>query len=339
MSFAKAFLRFLSTPSARRATDFYYPVFANLGISIHALREEGDVPDLFCADHDVLFLSTPSARRATSRGQQARGVTEYFYPRPPRGGRRKVRRAQRHFRRNFYPRPPRGGRHYYDYNKLYIISISIHALREEGDYPTWLRFCGCCYFYPRPPRGGRHQSLESCQKASENFYPRPPRGGRRSGCPVASCRWIFLSTPSARRATALPEMSTSSGVDFYPRPPRGGRQGVYICEACGTDISIHALREEGDFGHRERQHDSWDFYPRPPRGGRRRATTSTPERWAISIHALREEGDSRFRAKTSALRLFLSTPSARRATQHPPGSVRGLPYFYPRPPRGGRHLR
>ena len=56
---------FLSTPSARRATlakfdektglfisihalreegdlDFYYPVFANLGISIHALREEGD---------------------------------------------------------------------------------------------------------------------------------------------------------------------------------------------------------------------------------------------------------------------------------------------------------
>ena len=35
--------RFLSTPSARRATDFYYPVFANLGISIHALREEGDV--------------------------------------------------------------------------------------------------------------------------------------------------------------------------------------------------------------------------------------------------------------------------------------------------------
>ena len=23
--------------------DFYYPVFANLGISIHALREEGDV--------------------------------------------------------------------------------------------------------------------------------------------------------------------------------------------------------------------------------------------------------------------------------------------------------
>ena len=34
---------FQSTPSARRATDYYVPQFAHLGISIHALREEGDV--------------------------------------------------------------------------------------------------------------------------------------------------------------------------------------------------------------------------------------------------------------------------------------------------------
>ena len=33
---------FLSTPSARRATDFLYNVKAFLKISIHALREEGD---------------------------------------------------------------------------------------------------------------------------------------------------------------------------------------------------------------------------------------------------------------------------------------------------------
>ena len=38
---------FLSTPSARRATDFYYPVFANLGISIHALCEEGDLISIY----------------------------------------------------------------------------------------------------------------------------------------------------------------------------------------------------------------------------------------------------------------------------------------------------
>ena len=56
---------FLSTPSARRATDFYYPVFANLGISIHALREEGDSAATASALGVSQFLSTPSARRAT----------------------------------------------------------------------------------------------------------------------------------------------------------------------------------------------------------------------------------------------------------------------------------
>ena len=33
---------FLSTPSARRATDFHALSFSLNGISIHALREEGD---------------------------------------------------------------------------------------------------------------------------------------------------------------------------------------------------------------------------------------------------------------------------------------------------------
>ena len=33
----------------------------------------------------------------------------------------------------FYPRPPRGGRHVGVYYYTYATSISIHALREEGD--------------------------------------------------------------------------------------------------------------------------------------------------------------------------------------------------------------
>ena len=36
-------MRFLSTPSARRATSRQNPKSAKLRISIHALREEGDV--------------------------------------------------------------------------------------------------------------------------------------------------------------------------------------------------------------------------------------------------------------------------------------------------------
>ena len=38
----------------------------NKGISIHALREEGDGADVYDAVLNMEFLSTPSARRATS---------------------------------------------------------------------------------------------------------------------------------------------------------------------------------------------------------------------------------------------------------------------------------
>ena len=58
-----------------------------------------------------------------------------------------------------------------------------------------------------------------------NFYPRPPRGGRR-----LSCLRIVLR------------------MHFYPRPPRGGRQVQALWDVTISDISIHALREEGDLG-------------------------------------------------------------------------------------------
>ena len=60
-----AFIGFLSTPSARRAT--IAPPLRRRGvmISIHALREEGDRVAAAQFFFDFLFLSTPSARRAT----------------------------------------------------------------------------------------------------------------------------------------------------------------------------------------------------------------------------------------------------------------------------------
>ena len=80
--------QFLSTPSARRATGHGGGVVALRMISIHALREEGDmrVPNVFV--ELAKFLSTPSARRATVMGQGSTTLAGYFYPRPPRGGRR-----------------------------------------------------------------------------------------------------------------------------------------------------------------------------------------------------------------------------------------------------------
>ena len=57
---------------------------------------------------------------------------------------------------------------------------------------------------------------------------------------------IFLSTPSARRAT-VPRLSSAYTFSyFYPRPPRGGRQDVRSEMVADYEISIHALREEGD---------------------------------------------------------------------------------------------
>ena len=101
-------------------------------ISIHALREEGDRCTGTRTSGGTSFLSTPSARRATD-----------------------------------------------DKHAVPILrKISIHALREEGDVAGF-----------------------DSVKAFQHFYPRPPRGGRLSAVASAPTRSIFLSTPSARRAT------------------------------------------------------------------------------------------------------------------------------------------
>ena len=57
--------QFLSTPSARRATQRGRGRKGRLAISIHALREEGDDGTIVGALAPGIFLSTPSARRAT----------------------------------------------------------------------------------------------------------------------------------------------------------------------------------------------------------------------------------------------------------------------------------
>ena len=56
------------------------------------------------------------------------------------------------------------------------------------------------------------------------------------------------------------------------------------------------------------------FYPRPPRGGRPPAPKINARTIKISIHALREEGDEVNFAGLVKATVFLSTPSARRAT-------------------------
>ena len=101
----------------------------------------------------------------------------------------------------FYPRPPRGGRLEDLYGHDRWMAISIHALREEGD----------CQ---RPLRAQTAQGISIHALREE---------GDSGAIPAKAVSPIFLSTPSARRATT-------------PSCARGAQGG----------ISIHALREEGD---------------------------------------------------------------------------------------------
>ena len=125
----------------------------------------------------------------------------------------------------------------------------------------------------------------------EDFYPRPPRGGRRFFAqivkplklisihalreegdvirlPTSIMRDIFLSTPSARRATGI-IIGCPEGQKISIHALR--EEGDFVIHGADVAqlISIHALREEGDlllFFRAEQT--SVDFYPRPPRGGR-----------------------------------------------------------------------
>ena len=191
------------------------------GISIHALREEGDL------------------RWATNNTKRV-----HFYPRPPRGGRPfmadsrrysiaflstpSARRATRHSggsyrqRTDFYPRPPRGGRRCNFCQQLKWWKISIHALREEGDPPTAETASPRANFYPRPPRGGRRLDFAG---------DRPDHG--------------FLSTPSARRATAQSQRHDwRHRISIHALREEGDAVMAALAHLLG--ISIHALREEGD---------------------------------------------------------------------------------------------
>ena len=186
-----------------------------VGISIHALREEGDVA-LFCL----------------------RTLLLYFYPRPPRGG-----RPSPHFRlvrvHLFLSTPSarRATEEIYEKDKIQLFLstpsarratcclfflrqvdiISIHALREEGDLIRLPRFHCAPYFYPRPPRGGRRRTAAALA-ATRRFLSTP--SARRATFPQrCTCdrAKAFLSTPSARRATKI-RVESKDAMKFLSTP-------------------------------------------------------------------------------------------------------------------------
>ena len=125
---------------------------------------------------------------------------------------------------------------------------------------------------------------------------------------------VFLSTPSARRATTIETTTETPKEISIHALCEEGDQGSPVHGGLRGPISIHALCEEGDTAFGTISARPTNFYPRPLRGGRR---PLGPLWWpvrAISIHALCEEGDPHTKARRRPSCRFLSTPSARRAT-------------------------
>ena len=93
---------------------------------------------------------------------------------------------------NFYPRPPRGGRPYNGHPVIRKYIISIHALREEGDVRLENQL------------DQKGISIHALREEGDQFL---------EAC--SQYRKSFLSTPSARRATAKTERKPSAFVLLY----------------------------------------------------------------------------------------------------------------------------
>ena len=194
------------------------------------------------------------------------------------------------------------------------LKISIHALREEGD-GYHRRGAGRCYhFYPRPPRGGRPFGVHPVASLVGISPPPPPAPRPHSLLSLWLGFWIFLPPPSGWRATSRSLYWTICLRLFLSTPSARRATTRAAPKTAKEQISIHALREEGDTFNRFSTTSCTKFLSTP---SARRATQCSHS----NLHGTKK---------------FLSTPSARRAT------LSGLPVlccsvnFYPRPPRGGR---
>ena len=131
-------------------------------ISIHALREEGDLLALGCLGLVQPFLSTPSARRATAATACERVSLVISIHALREEGDRFAHPAHKHGLEFLSTPSARRATVALAHGYIYH-TISIHALREEGDRSLALAFRSPRNFYPRPPRGGRQVlALSQC---------------------------------------------------------------------------------------------------------------------------------------------------------------------------------
>ena len=169
---------------------------------------------------------------------------------------------------------------------------------------------------------------------------------------------VFLSTPSARRATQGLEQYNRHNQNFYPRPLRGGRldegKGRSLVKAFLSTPSARRATGSQPLNSTKIQFLSTPSARRATLASRSFCTSAL----FLSTPSARRATGATIDRLHRAMK-FLSTPSARRATPlahraepHPAISIhalceegdglmllskKSLLHFYPRPLRGGRH--
>ena len=202
------------------ATNFFY--FAVTQISIHALRGEGDTITASLSSTACGFQSTPSVGRATDYIKDTTA-------------------------RVLFQSTPSVGRATFCLPPLKIPDL-FQSTPSVGRATSNFRILSNSSTFQSTPSVGRAtQKPAPVRFLYPNFNPRPPWGGRQMLSSSFAGAMTFQSTPSVGRATR------DFSSDF----------------SGGDNISIHALRGEGDNERSACQNQVQNhFNPRPPWGGR-----------------------------------------------------------------------
>ena len=212
-----------------------------------------------------------------------------FYPRSPRGERRRGPGSPQHSSSHFYPRSPRGERRGFVavHIKNALFLSTLPARGATGQSIIWVQNQQISI---HAPREGSDLKIHTTSNIAERFLSTLPA---RGATPAPCVPWPtpkFLSTLPARGATAAVACNAKKPRFLSTLPARGAT--LYTPSRQGqTWISIHAPREGSDV-----------------------SEDGEVSGHMISIHAPREGSDPSSTCLRASSSPFLSTLPARGAT-------------------------
>ena len=171
----------------------------------------------------TIFQSTSPARGTTSRHQTYQQSTSHFNPRPPRGGRPKLRAWQERQNEFQSTSPARGTTG--QYGTIWATESVFQSTSPARGTTPGTVLCGFLRIISIhvPREGDDHSTYKRGRKQAE-----------------------FQSTSPARGTTILYPPILSYCYHFNPRPPRGGRHLLVQKIWNENRISIHVPREGDD---------------------------------------------------------------------------------------------